>query len=69
MPRYVCCVCKDNLPVEDDRPTRWMCAACQAVLKRMSVAHGDERRLTPPDQEERIERYAAIIAAGGRLFE
>jgi hypothetical protein len=51
------------------------CRVCWQALRhhRVSMVERMHERAgaasTPPGQEERVARYAAIVAAGGRLFE
>lgn len=63
--RGVCKCCRQ--PLGEDRYGD--CDECKTMLTCVS----DLRRVAlgpvSPEHEARIERYAAIVAAGGRLFE
>jgi hypothetical protein len=46
------------------------CGECVVVLRRLAALHGHNgREPAVAGQAERVERYAAVVAAGGRLFE
>jgi hypothetical protein len=44
MKRFVCYVCKAKLMLEDGRPARWTCPACDKVLALIAPVHCDAER-------------------------
>lgn len=47
------------------------CKGCKHLRKQIHEAHkrGQSCRADQEGREERVRRYAAIVAAGGKLFE
>lgn len=62
-----CHVCGVKLQGE----LRWACAPCRDVLRNIDEAHTeyDYCMTRDPDHVNRVNQYAEIIAAGGRIFE
>lgn len=65
------CKCCHKPTVVGNEPLARTCLGCCIAFERMKQAHAmtDNYTASPFGQEERVERYAAIVAAGGRLFE
>ncbi len=64
-----CDDCKGPLP--DGRKAGY-CEKCKAFIRSLNDLHGDSRALCKADRmakPERVEVYAAKVAAGLRIFE
>lgn len=58
MPRYVCHICKENLPLVNGRPESWRCAECRRVIAQIKAVLGDiGARPATPERESRIKKY------------
>lgn len=68
---YKCIICNHRFPDRDGWVTKTQCPPCDETVNMLIEFWANRSRVArrAPDHEERVERYRAVVEAGGRLFE